>query len=142
MPYDPLKYQNRKQKHWEIQKKWRLKNPEKLKESNRKYRLKYRLKIRLKTKSLSLKYKYGISQEECDRMHLIQDSACKICLRINSMSKNGIVKRLSVDHCHSTGKVRGLLCTKCNSALGLIGDDLKILDRMKEYLLNALPVSH
>ena len=70
-----------------------------------------------------------------------QKGACKICgtvLATEGIDLRGGYKRLSnepcVDHCHKTGKVRGLLCFHCNTALGHVFDDIKILDRMKQYL--------
>jgi Autographiviridae endonuclease VII len=44
------------------------------------------------------------------------------------------LKRLSVDHCHEAGKVRGLLCVKCNAALALLGGDLVLLKKAIAYL--------
>lgn len=59
-----------------------------------------------------LNRKYGLSFEEFQRLFL--DESCKIC------HKTGIP--LKVDHCHKTGKIRGLLCQKCNSAIGMLDD--------------------
>jgi hypothetical protein len=58
-----------------------------------------------------LKKKYGLSEADFDALVLAQDGKCKICLK----TPRG---RLHVDHSHDTGKIRGLLCTGCNTRLG------------------------
>jgi hypothetical protein len=68
-------------------------------------------KARRVQKSSELKGKYGISLEEKEKMAAAQEFKCAIC---------GEVKPLEVDHDHTTGKVRGLLCTCCNRAFGLM----------------------
>lgn len=62
-----------------------------------------------------LKRKYGITVEQYNEMLRNQNGTCKIC---NRACKTG--KFLAVDHCHKTGKVRGLLCALCNTNLGRI----------------------
>ena len=71
--------------------------------------------------------KYNLTIEDYNNILEQQNNACAIC-------KDGD-KKLVVDHCHSTGKVRGLLCHNCNVALGMFKDNQEILDRAKEYLL-------
>jgi recombination endonuclease VII len=61
-----------------------------------------------------LKYRYGLSKEDYERMLDEQGGVCAICGSAPDK------QRLSVDHNHGTGKVRGLLCHKCNLALGVI----------------------
>lgn len=75
-----------------------------------------------------LKSNYGITISEYEEMYSLQDGRCKIC---NSDS-NG--KSLHVDHCHSTLKVRGLLCGKCNTGIGLLGDNIDTLLSAIKYL--------
>lgn len=73
---------------------------------------------------------YGITEEEYWELYEHQEGYCFICRRAN-----GKRKRLSVDHCHSTGTVRGLLCTACNrNVLGHLRDDPEALDRASLYL--------
>ena len=76
-----------------------------------------------------LKSTYGISTEEYDRMLLNQKGTCNICSRECISGR-----RLAVDHCHKSGKVRALLCTKCNTALGAVNDDEDLLYNMISYL--------
>jgi hypothetical protein len=70
--------------------------------------------------------------EERDRMLELQQGLCAIC---GELPKEG--KNLDLDHCHTTGKVRGFLCNNCNIALGLVSDDIKILRNLYTYLTNA-----
>jgi len=65
----------------------------------------------------NLKSRYGLSQEDYDRKLALQDHRCAICLNFPSLRK------LSVDHDHKTGKVRDLLCTRCNAAIGHFDED-------------------
>lgn len=76
-----------------------------------------------------LRKKYGISPKELDGMIQVQMNKCAICGR----EPNG-KKRLFVDHCHKTGKVRGLLCTNCNLGLGSFKDDIERLKTAIAYL--------
>lgn len=73
--------------------------------------------------------KYGISVEEY--RELIARGKCEICGETEK-AKN---KVLAIDHCHKTNKVRGLLCSNCNNALGRVNDKIEILENMKNYLL-------
>ena len=78
-----------------------------------------------------LKRMYGITQQDFITMLEEQKSKCKIC-GINSLEELGTI--LYVDHCHTTGKVRGLLCQKCNTGLGYFKDDTEILKKATKYL--------
>lgn len=64
--------------------------------------------------------KYGVTAAEYDVLFAFQHGACAICFHQPPAGK----KPLGVDHDHGTGKVRGLLCGPCNSAIGLLGDDV------------------
>ena len=75
-----------------------------------------------------LKKRYGITQEDYDLMLENQSHGCKICGAPRGRS------RLSVDHCHTTGKVRGLLCSPCNSGLGYFKDNPAVLASAIKYL--------
>lgn len=72
-----------------------------------------------------LKQRYGITPEQYDAMHAGQNGRCAIC---------EIEADLQVDHSHETGKVRGLLCHKCNKALGLMDDSVGRLESAFTYL--------
>ncbi len=77
--------------------------------------------------------RYGITAKEYDKLLKQQNNVCKICKQ-----KCKTKKFLSVDHCHSTGKIRGLLCVKCNSALGMLNDNIKYFESAIEYLKHSL----
>jgi hypothetical protein len=67
-----------------------------------------------------LKKKYGITDETYAEMLESQGGRCAICAR-------GCRRRLAVDHCHATGRVRGLLCASCNLGIGKFGDSPELL---------------
>jgi hypothetical protein len=73
-----------------------------------------------------LRKKYGISLDIFNEMFESQKGACKICFRA------GLT--LCVDHCHETGKVRGLLCRRCNYGLGYFSDNLESFKNIIIYL--------
>lgn len=74
--------------------------------------------------------KYGISAEDRDRMFDLQGGKCAIC----GGGPNGRNGRLHVDHCHESNRIRGLLCYKCNSMIGLADDNAERLLAAAEYL--------
>jgi hypothetical protein len=76
---------------------------------------------------------YGLEWEDYISLLEEQDYKCQIC----SCEMEAVGKFATVDHCHSTGMVRGILCRKCNSGLGLFNDDLESLKRAIQYLENA-----
>ena len=63
-----------------------------------------------------------------------QEGVCFICKNPEITKFKGVVNPLSVDHCHKTGKVRSLLCVKCNALLGMADDNLEILQKAIDYL--------
>ena len=73
----------------------------------------------------------GVSAEQYRVAKILQGFQCAIC----GIEEDRLTKALSADHCHKTGKFRGLLCMQCNSALGNFKDSLEILDNTKKYLL-------
>ena len=75
-------------------------------------------------------YRYGITVEDYDAMFEEQKGCCAIC-RTHS---DKFTRRLAVDHCHTTGTVRGLLCVNCNVGLGNFKDDIENLYRSISYL--------
>jgi len=77
---------------------------------------------------------YGILLDEYEDMLKYQNGVCAICKQHETAKQNGKTKMLCVDHDHKTGKVRGLLCTKCNKVLGLVDDNKIILENMIDYL--------
>lgn len=80
-----------------------------------------------------LKVKYGITKEQYDEMLSRQGGLCAICGSDDGASAKG-TKTFSVDHCHETGVVRGLLCNGCNRAIGLLKDNVAVLQSAIKYL--------
>ncbi len=82
---------------------------------------------------------YGITSVDYARMLEEQNGVCYICYRKNIILKKGMHKgNLCVDHCHDTGRVRGLLCHNCNRALGLLQDSTERLERAIAYLTHKV----
>lgn len=104
---------------------WERKNKEKRKENRQtpKAAKKSRKKHRLK--------KYGISLEEWNLMRENQGYKCYICKTHESECQQNT---LCVDHCHDSGNVRGLLCHSCNRGIGLLRDDISLLETAISYL--------
>lgn len=94
----------------------------------RQSRPEYQLYIR----SFRLKSKFNMSLEDYEQMLKAQHGLCKTCGTDKPGGSKGIY--FHVDHCHTTGKVRGLLCSACNSALGLVKDNTNVLKNLIEYL--------
>lgn len=90
------------------------------------------------SRNLNFKREYGISLEEYDDMLFKQSGQCLICGDSQNLNvidyRSGKNRRLAVDHCHKTGKVRGLLCDWCNRALGFLRDDPELFEKAAEYL--------
>lgn len=110
--------------------------PPRIKKSRADYAKKYRENNRDKYRLASLKSdlkKKGLSIEEYEKMLIEQNNSCKICLKHESRFS----KRLHVDHCHTTGKVRGLLCVHCNHILGKAFDNIEVLKSAIKYLVES-----
>lgn len=112
----------------------------------RKYRLQnkdkclaYREKNKEARRESRLLKRYGIDTELYNTMLIEQDYKCKICKNkeIRTDYRTGEVSRLAVDHCHKTGKVRGLLCNKCNVMLGLVDDSISYLTDLILYVVDS-----
>jgi hypothetical protein len=114
--------------HRKSQKKYDLLNKSKFYEIRKIYNHQRKLK------------KYKMSDEDYNSILLNQDGKCKICKKreniIDNKGKN--IKKLAVDHCHKTNKVRGLLCGRCNTAIGLLHESTSNLQACIEYLNRAV----
>lgn len=82
-----------------------------------------------RNKSAILK-RYNLSQDEIDKMSNSQNNKCAIC----KLPQIVRPKRLAIDHCHVTGKVRGMLCLNCNQGLGKFKDSTDLLLSAMLYL--------
>jgi len=86
----------------------------------------------------ALKQHYGITVQQYEHLFTTQNGLCAICGQPESSVLDGKIKRLAVDHDHVTGKVRGLLCGRCNTAIGLFRDDIDIMSLAVCYLLKPI----
>lgn len=149
--YDKKYYLLNKKKRWKKVIEWRKKNPDKRAEQGRRYRIKYKDKLKekyklWKQKNPQLKEKYdflarratsGVDISFKDYKILIekQKGLCAICGKKETYKYgSGKIKQLALDHCHKTKKPRGLLCQKCNTAIGMFGDDISLIKRSIIYL--------
>lgn len=87
-----------------------------------------------------MKSSYGLTEEDYEAMLEVQEYTCWICHKDEERKReDGTPLSLSVDHCHVSGRVRGLLCTKCNTALGLFREDVEAMQRAIDYLKMFAP---
>lgn len=77
---------------------------------------------------------HGLTLEQYFRMVSDQNDLCKICNKPESKLWQGKVTELCIDHCHETGKVRGLLCFKCNIGIGVFDDNIENIQIAIEYI--------
>jgi len=143
-------------------KKWRLENKEYVRESQKKYREEHKEEIKLlkhnwylknkkhsikknkkwvklnpdKKRNNTLKSLFGITLIQYNDILSKQNGVCAICGKKETAfdKKQKVLRNLSVDHNHTTGKIRGLLCGNCNLLLGKANDNKQILINAIEYL--------
>ena len=130
---------------------YRRANPEKVRETRRRarekalqdpdkiiqlrgYQLVYREKNRQELIAKQRYRKFGITHAEYAELHQRQKGLCAICFKPETATRNGKVKSLAVDHCHESGKIRGLLCYECNTGIGKLHEDENILMAAVKYL--------
>lgn len=96
---------------------------------------KYETTAKRRLRRWHVKREFGLTAEQYEAMVQGAQGLCAICKKPEStIKKNGTVFELSVDHNHATGATRGLLCRKCNSALGHANDDPALLRAMADYI--------
>ncbi len=103
------------------QRKHRAENIEHYREYNARWHRENRANNPEKVRAMHLKSLYGLTPEDYNRMLVEQGGHCAACERTPDNEKHGV---LHVDHDHTTGAVRGLLCHRCNTAYGLIAENL------------------
>lgn len=108
---------------------WRANNPEKLKEYNAEAHTKHRARNLEYMFRYGLRRRYDMTVEQVEALIAKQGRACAICTTAFTSKL-----RPCVDHCHTTGAVRGLLCKKCNWGLGSYDDNPERLRTAAEYL--------
>ena len=129
-----MKPYRKKEKQKKRLDKWREENPEKYQEqykndtSKQKSR-EYYHNNKVNVKDTYLQTNYGITLKDYNFLLEKQNEKCKIC---NSECSTG--KSLAVDHNHETGKIRGLLCKNCNTSIGLLKENISVLENAIIYL--------
>lgn len=98
---------------------------------NSQYRKENSEKVANIERKSKFKKQYGITLEDYNEMLVKQNGTCAIC---KTDTPNCRTKFFAVDHCHTTGKVRGLLCSSCNRGLGLFKDNVCSLLKAIDYL--------
>lgn len=91
-------------------------------------------KVKKWNKTAKVKLFYGLTLEKYEELEKLQNGLCAVCGLSNSQKLYNRSVSLHIDHNHETGKIRGLLCHKCNTALGLANDDPTILRKLVDYL--------
>lgn len=103
----------------------------------------YRNRHPERIKNTELKKRYGITLQDYQRMAETQNHRCAICGELETgTDKQGVPRRMPVDHCHATGKIRELLCSACNKALGGFRDRPDLLRKAAEYVEKHLDTPH
>jgi hypothetical protein len=88
----------------------------------------------------NLKLRYNITPQEYETKLASQDYCCAICGKdAFDNIRRGKIEPLCIDHCHTTGNLRDLLCFQCNSALGHFKDNIETLQKAVQYLLDHQP---
>lgn len=115
-------------------KNWRKNNPHRLKKVSLTWRSKVSKNERMRW--YTIKRKFNVTKEEYEKMALNQNSLCAICKNkeVRSSRAKRSCEYLSIDHCHKTGRIRKLLCRKCNMALGLFEESIKIMESAIQYI--------
>lgn len=103
-----------KERKYTLRREWVKKNKDRCKKVNA-----------LRHRTTNRFAKHGITKSDFDSMQAEQEGKCAICLR---------KCELVIDHCHITGVVRGLLCSKCNSGIGFLGDDPWVIRQAADYV--------
>lgn len=105
---------------------WKRLHPGKQTEYVKRWRLKYPIRSKRIGEESYWKYRYGITRNERKQMERNQKSKCAICWQVS--------RQLMLDHDHATGKIRALLCPRCNHALGHVRESIPILQACIVYL--------
>jgi hypothetical protein len=123
--------ENNREKRRKIAARWREKNRGNIRDYARKYNVLYAQKNRDSIRYKELQRVYGITKQHYDSIFDFQDGKCAICR--NPFESKG-KRRACIDHDHSTGKIRGILCNMCNMMIGHADENKKTLEMAIAYL--------
>ena len=128
--YDKQWFLNNKKKRHQSNKQWRLNNKEYNRKRVKKY-IKHKLELNPNyIRNQNIQHLHHISQSDYEALLKNQNYKCLGCnIDINQYGKNFVI-----DHCHTTNKIRGLLCSNCNISLGMAQDNPNILRNLANYL--------
>lgn len=142
------KYAKRKrEERVQYNREWRAKNKKYVKEYLQKWRSEHKEQIKIyssrslkrmrekcpdKLRSQQLKWRYGITLEEKNKIISSQGNRCPICQ--DEFSSKSSSKMACIGHCHQSGEIRGVLCRNCNTILGYLRERIDSLERMISYL--------
>ena len=122
-----------RQKNKDRIKEYYQKNKDQVKARSAKYRTEHKEATLARERRHNLLRDFNLTVEGYNELFQKQGGRCAVCGKHQSDFKIA----LAVDHCHTTGKIRGLLCSSCNRAIGLLGDDLYGVTLAMEYLQDA-----
>ena len=118
----------------EYHRQWNEKNKDRIKQQKKEY---YQQTKKERTDT-DIKYKYGISLEQYNTMRKDQNYSCVCCgiteIELEELYPNSQHKKLFIDHCHESKKVRALLCGRCNTFIGYIEKRADLLDIVLKYI--------
>lgn len=123
-------YERNKEAVLRRNKEWRDNNKERMAELNKQSRLKHRLVFNERARKRHYTTKYGITIEERNALLFSQNNKCAACGTVDPGAKQG----WAVDHNHTTGRVRGILCQPCNRAIGHAKENIHRLKALVVYL--------
>jgi DNA repair exonuclease SbcCD ATPase subunit len=126
---------------------WRKANPEKCREQERRYRERHKERLMLEARdrrvvtrdqraAMRRKTRYGLTPEDFESRWLAQGGRCPVC-GVELARDHKLGNGHAVDHCHTTGKVRGVICRRCNIGLGYFNDTPAFLRAAADYLENS-----
>lgn len=101
-----------------------------------KYRTERKLQYQFVTRKEYRKRVYGLTDDNFNAIWDKQNGKCPVCdkLLTDGLGTNHLPSKAVIDHCHDTGRIRGILCTMCNKGLGLLGDNVHGLTKAIQYL--------
>ena len=109
---------------------WYLKNKDLVRSKAKEIYHKHKDKIKINSRKNHLLRKFKMSIDEYNTKLIQQNNRCKICEK----SSTDEINNFAVDHCHSTGVVRGLLCRSCNTGIGKLKDSIELLKKAQLYI--------
>lgn len=116
------------EKRREYDRRWRAKNPDKVRAKSSNWKRLHPEEAKKASRATHLKKQFNMTPQQYEDKLRLQGGCCAICRSIPRK------RSLHVDHNHKTGQIRGLLCYRCNYALGLLADDVQRVFKMAAYL--------